>query len=321
MLRRERRIEFRGATRRPLVSTYRMTGIALALTLLLAGVSHATRENLTEDEFKCQSTAGKELGKLGATWAKCITKCEQESPMSPTCRPGLHTGDTQSCVAKAQTQASAKIIRKCDDAATGHDSFPECFADAHGTAANFDYVLRQGSVNGAMSAATDFTFCDDAPFPYFDVLTPAETTCQLKLSVALGKYAKAMTACFVKCFGRDRKGETNGSCDPNAMDPTVMGPIPDTELDACIDKALAKVTAAGTKYCADPPECFQGMSGAERGEFLALGAVLLAANPVAVCGVCGDGVLDVNEYCDPPGTPGGNCFGSQVCATNCNHCE
>jgi hypothetical protein len=277
--------------------------ITAALSLTIAVLASATgafaaREVLTKPEAKCQQTVAKQLAKIVTKRTACILKCDKKTPQDATCLPP-YGGTTLECLQKIDAKALEALAAKCVSDGSDTDSCPECYEA--GTAVCADVSANVDLLEMGVDAVADEIFCDDGGSG--DDLSKTESKCRRAFAPALAKYVATSAGCYAKCVKREAKGKTDGTCDPV---PT------DTKTYACLLKGSNKLLATVGKKCPDQPECMTA-------PFFLIGAttsaINMAADLLAVCPVCGDGITESGEACDPPGAT--TCNGGAMCTAQC----
>lgn len=270
---------------------------AAALALLFAsyGPALALPEALSKTEVGCQATINKALPAYGKARTACIASCEKKTPHSADCRAPFG-GKTLECVQKALTKVATAITKKCTSSGNDDDSCPECFESISGTCDAFGTAMT-AKATALTDDLTSTVLCDDSASP--DGLTKAEAKCQKTLIAAMTKFVASATKCATNCLKNERKGKTDGSCNPAGF----LNLAGDSKTVQCVAfKAFFKLSAATTKCEApegDAPECMPDTFTIF--DHVKDALVDIGGN-VNVCPtVCGDGYVQGVEACDPPG--------------------
>ena len=246
--------------------------MALAASLTLAPTARAVHDpDISDLEFKCQTSASKAGVKFVKAKAKCVDKCIAGARKVPPVEPEANCfppygGTAAICIQDALKGAEAKGIaavdKACKELGDGKTDCPECYAarsgspDAdcsdYGTALIVDGLQNPSSASlESQIDAFQFVFCNDNPN------TAEENKCESSLAKALTKFVGCKTKCYDKCKAAAHKGTiAPGACNtPNPSDPATSACLFDS-LKGC----EAKATAAADKACftppADPPECY-----------------------------------------------------------------
>ncbi len=267
-----------------------MTLSAVALAIVgISSTAFAAREFLTKNERKCQKAFGKAMATFAAGREKCIAKCHAKTPNGPGCA-APYGFDTGLCVGKLQNSTYAKLLKRCPDV---NDACPSCYVAASGSC-NARAVEEINFIGGSLVDVIlgPAIFCNDA---MSGGLTGDEAKCRTQVAKGFGQLGNATDKCLGKCLERERASETNGSCDNKGYPANLT----DTETMTCLTDAIAKVQSAAAKACADDyPECW-GDTPAGIVDTLAPFAVS-AGYGIAMCPVCGDGIAEGLEECEPP---------------------
>ena len=213
--------------------------------LALGGVASA---QLTDEEFKCQTSTNKASSKFVGSKAKCGIKCignarKGLNPFSDCYAP--YGGTALVCVADPLKGAEIKFenaIRKaCDPTFKDGTDCPECYSAGDCTTEASDRVQN---TEGQVDSFGPGVFCEQ---PGADDL---ETKCELNTAKVLSKLVGSVNKCFDKCNQNARKGLISQStCVPPASDPVTT---------ACIAKADGKSILGVNKKCGDVgaiPDC------------------------------------------------------------------
>jgi len=228
----------------------------MARFVLLAGLVNLTlgsvaSAQLTDAEFKCQTSVSKAGSKFVGSKAKCAIKCIANA------RKGLNPfmdcfapygGATLACIADpvkgAEVKFETAIRRACDPGFKVGTDCPECYSggdcSTSGEAGNRVWNL-EGQVDSYFGPGV---FCEQ---PGADA---AETLCGLNTAKTLSKLVSSVNKCYEKCHRNARKGLISEStCAPPASDPTTM---------ACVSAADFKSIFAIDRKCGDVgaiPDC------------------------------------------------------------------
>jgi hypothetical protein len=290
----------------------RPTIVVVAQLVALLALGHsafALLEPLSKTEVTCQSTTAKALGKYGKARTSCVAKCQKKTPLSTDCTAPF-ANKTLECVQKADTKLAGLLAKKCQSDGTDEDSCPECYEELHGTCAGFDTAVTTDTIT-LTDALTSLVFCDDTGSP--DGLTKAEAKCQAGLVSAVANFVSGTSACVTKCLKNERKGKTDGTCNPQAL----IGLNGDTKTLECLFKAFAKLSKSETK-CEPPngdaPDCLTDTSALL--DLVQIGITAIGIE-VDVCPAqCGDEFKQLLEECDPPGSIG-QCPSNAMCSAQC----
>jgi hypothetical protein len=279
------------------------------LGFLLAAYAPALAlpEALTKPEIGCQSAVNKALPAYGKARTGCIAKCQKKTPNSAECGAPFG-GKTLECVQKADAKLASILAKKCPSAGNDDDACLECYEELGGQCSAFG-----GLVTAKAIALTDgiaaVAFCNDTGSP--DGLTKAEAKCQNATAAGYAKFASAATKCEASCLANERKGKTDGTCNPEAL----LFLSGDSKTVTCLFKAFANLGKATAK-CAPPgdlPECMAGETLFSD----VTEALSDIGGDVAVCPAeCGDTYVQGVEACDPPGSTF-QCPGSATCTAQC----
>jgi hypothetical protein len=282
---------------------------ALVVLLGLGRAAFALPEALSKTEVACQAATGKALGQYGKARTGCIVKCQKKTPLSTDCTAPF-ANKTLECVQKADTKLAGLLAKKCVSDGTDEDSCPECYEELNGTCTAFGDAMTAKSI-ALTDDVTTTVFCDDTGSA--DGLSKAEAKCQKALVSGLTSFVSAASACANSCLKNERKGKTDGTCNPKAF----LALSGDTKTVNCIFKAFLKLSNAEAK-CHPPsgnlPDCLPGT--ADLFTRVQLGLVDIGS-AVDVCPAeCGDGFTQGLEQCDPPGSTG-VCPGNAQCTAQC----
>lgn len=245
-------------------------------------------DSFTRDEQRCQDAVSRALGQFLRRKATCVAKCDKaqfgDAFSLADCLPPFG-GATAACIARAETKARDRMTRKCiDPIARGQDSCPECYAGAD--CATFrDSQVAQAAA--AFDSVLPLVFCSGS-FP----LAP-QARCRQRVLRALGTLAAATAKCLAKCRAAEFQGKTDGSCD--------SGSVTDAKTRACIDRAAAKAAKKiANRACSlYPIPCLLAFLPNIQAS---VEAAVDQLDDATQCepAVCGNGVLDPSEECDPP---------------------
>jgi hypothetical protein len=291
-----------------LIRTRVVVVLALVTFVLgLRGSALALPEALTKAEVGCQTAVNKALPAYGKARTGCIAKCQKKTPNSSDCSTPFG-GKTLECVQKADAKLAGIFAKKCPTAGTDEDACPECYEELSGACPAFGGFVTAKSIaltDGIASVA----FCNDSGSP--DGLTKAEAKCQSATAAGYQKFVASATKCETSCLKAERKGKTDGTCNPEAL----LFLSGDSKTVTCLFKAFANLSKATAK-CAPPgdfPECMAGET-----LFTDVTEALSdIGGDVAVCPAeCGDNFTQGVEQCDPPGSTL-ECPGFGTCTAGC----
>ena len=283
--------------------------MVLALVLASRGAALALPEALTKAEIGCQGAFNKGLPAYGKARAGCVAKCQKKTPLSADCTAPFG-GKTLECVQKADAKLASLLAKKCTSGGNDEDTCPECYEALGGTCSAFgnEVTIRSIAITDDINTTV---FCNDSGSP--DGLTKLEAKCQKTLVSAFASFVSSATKCVTGCLKNERKGKTDGSCNPAALE-NLNG---DSKAGACLFKAFFKLLLA-TEKCNPPkgetPECLTDLSGLLT---RVQDSLVDVGGDVNVCPAeCGDSFVQGTEQCDPPGTTF-QCPGSGTCSAQC----
>ena len=304
----------------------RTTTIITLLTLCLSTVpADALSGAVGKAQLKCETTTGKALSTLAVVHASCTRTClaagRKRSHTYTGCFAPL-AGAAQVCIHDPEKGAVAKARRavaKACSALPGSDACPACYPTT--TCATGDPFVADA--NAYLAALAPDVHCVEsgsrAPAVAAPPATPTkrEAKCEDGLSKALGKLVGATTKCYAACNARSFRGKiTPESCQP---------PSPgDAKTRACLDKARNTAVGAVDKACfrgrALAPSCYDGSAlrpTSALGWVTRIETVLHARAAAITCLLpCGNGITDLGEACDPPGSIA-QCAGRATCSSSC----
>jgi hypothetical protein len=286
-----------------------MIGYAAAFVLAVSLPASADLESLTDAEFKCRDHLAKTLANLGKQEAKCSAKC-RKNQLETNCAYPPSGSETDLCLTKAW--AKVEVLKPCADGTTDDDPCPEGYERVGGSCEGF--VSQQaGQISSLVGVTTELLSCDDTTYNLGEY-TEAEFTCGWKAMLAYAKWGSSRAKCYRLCRVLERKGLTNGNCDPSG--------VTDTQTLDCLSKAGGKLTKKLAAVCADPPECshLDEIRDDTVGRLVDEVATMVS-NP-SVSPTCGNGIREYPEQCDPPGgDPVAECgYATAVCTATCE-CE
>ena len=247
-----------------------MKGALLAgvATFALGSVASA---QLTDAEFKCQTSVSKAGGKFVGSKAKCAGKCITNAgkaiePYADCFAP--YGGATLTCIADplkgAEAKFAAAIRKACDPTFKVGTDCPECYSGGDCTQESIDRVQN---IEGQVDSFGPGVFCEQ---PGADKL---ETACEQNTAKTLAKVVASVNKCYDKCFANARKGLFNSSlCAPPATDPTTS---------TCISTANGKAVAGINKKCGDVgalPDCAGTDDYPDGASWVNLGSVAISGN-------------------------------------------
>jgi hypothetical protein len=269
----------------------------------------ALPEALTKTEIGCQASVNKALPAYGKARTACVAGCQKKTPLSSDCTVPFG-GKTLECVQKADAKLAAALAKKCTSDGSDDDSCPECWEQLSGSCAAFGNAVTAKSI-ALTDDITSTVFCNDSGSP--DGLSKAEAKCQKALVGGMAAFVAGATKCATACLKNERKGKTDGTCNPAGF----LFLSGDSKTVACLFKPFFKLTKAEEKCSApagDAPECLTDLSGLfSRVE----DGLSKLGGDVNVCPAeCGDGFVQGLEQCDPPGNVG-QCPGAAVCTSQC----
>jgi hypothetical protein len=293
----------------------RFVGITFAVLTLLplaGGRAQETANEVTREEWRCQTAFGRSVTDLGLATADCLAECW--SRPSSGCSVSFADVATRDCLDRALAAAEARTVDACAGSAC-----PECY-DPN----SFDGCRNhtRSVFNEARSftdSAVGLLYCNDAGSP--DGLTRPEAQCQSGLLRTGGRFTEAAARCFAKCNKQARKGRIEvEACDSAALDTPGLDP----GTQACVDRARARLLSGCEALCSDPPDCFT----------LSCSTVLFGATqqltdlaPQVFCEDvppprCGDEAVNGIEQCDSSASPNGceageTCFDCRFCSPVC----
>jgi hypothetical protein len=259
-----------------------MKGALLAgvATFALGSVASA---QLTDAEFKCQTSVSKAGSKFVGSKSKCAGKCIANAnkglnPVSDCYAP--YGGTTLACIADPLKGAEIKFenaIRKaCDPSFKVGTDCPECYSGGDCTQESADRVQN---IEGQVDSFGPGVFCDQdgATPPNADKL---ETACEQNTAKTLAKLVGSVNKCYDKCFANARKGLISvATCAPPASDPTTS---------TCISTADGKAIAGVNKKCGDvgaKPDCVVADDYPDGASWVNLVEVAISGNvPGTYCG-------------------------------------
>jgi hypothetical protein len=283
--------------------------VALAAVLAVRDSVFALPEALTKAEIGCQAATNKALPAYGKARTACVAGCQKKTPLAPDCSAPFG-GKTLECVQKADAKLAALLAKKCTSDGSDEDACPECYEQLNGSCAAFGTAVTTESI-ALTDDVTSTVFCDDSGSP--DGLTKAEAKCQKAVVKGMTAFVASATKCATACLKNERKGKTNGTCNPAAF----LFLTGDEKTVACLFKAFFKLSAATSKCEApagDTPECLTDLSGLFTRVENGLSEV---GGDVNVCPAqCGDEFTQGLEQCDPPGSVG-TCPGNAACSAQC----
>lgn len=275
------------------------------LPALLPHPAATASEPLVKAEIACQRALGKALGAYAKARVGCIAKCHKKTPLDPACGAPF-AGATLTCVQKAQGKLAALLVKKCVSVGSEEDSCPECYEDVHGTCADFSVSATAKTVDLTDGLTSDI-FCDDSGSP--DGLTKSEAKCQAILVRALTSFVAKAVGCIDRCLANERKGKTDGTCNPLAF----VDFAGDSKTLTCLQGPLFKIFKIFQTKCLDMPDCASGPLSILDTLQASLGDV---GGTIMVCPAqCGDGYVQGLESCEPPNT--NSCPGNTTCSAQC----
>lgn len=283
--------------------------LVVLLLLALVPAAFAQPEVLSKTEIACQATTNKALPAYSKARTGCIATCQKKTPLAPDCTAPF-ANKTLECVQKADAKLASVLAKKCLSDGSEEDACPECYEQLNGTCAAFDAAVTAKSIALA-DDVTSTIFCNDSGSG--DGLTKAEAKCQKSLVKGMTAFVGSATKCATTCLKNERKGKTNGSCNPAGF----LNLNGDEKTVACLFKAFLKLSVAESKCQApagDTPECLTDISGL----FSRVQDGLIdVGGDVAVCPAqCGDTFVQGLEECDPPSSIG-TCPGNAACTAQC----
>jgi hypothetical protein len=265
----------------------------------------AAGEPLAKAEIACQSAIGKALGAYATARAGCVAMCEKKTPLAAACDEPFADA-TLTCVEKARGKLAALIAKKCVSNGSDDDSCPECYEDLRGSCADFGFTATAKAVDLTDGLTSD-VFCDDSGS--LDGLTKVETKCRGVLLRSLTSFVGKSVRCLTKCLAGERKGKTDGTCNPQAF----VNFEGDSRTLQCLQGPLFKILDVFRTKCQDAPDCMSG--GPNLLDVLQsdLGDI---GSAVMVCPAqCGDGYVQGLEECEPPNA--NTCPGNAACSAQC----
>ncbi len=287
---------------RPLVFLVIVSAVAM-----LPRSAAAVPEALSKGEVACQDAMGRTLGVYAKARAACVARCRQKTPLSTECTIPF-ANKTLECVQKADAKLAALLATKCQSDGTDTDSCPECYETLSGNCDAFGAGVKASTIK-LVDGLSKPIFCDDTAS--VDGLSKVEAKCQTALLGGLGGFVSKWVACVTTCVKKERKGKTDGSCNPRAF---LNGSGGDTKASACLSAAFSKMSVAARK-CQAPngnmPECLSGTAVL----FTTMqNGISDIGTAVEVCPAqCGDNFKQGFEECD--GTDATACLGA--CTANC----
>ena len=231
--------------------------VAAVMAVLVATTAQA---QLTSAQLKCETAAGKALGKFTGSKNKCVTKClstqrKAASPAYGPCFPPYTDPTESACITGnlkgAQAKAGATIAKGCAALASCPACYPTAPSSACTDASGANPYVQ--FVEGLIDASVVNVYCDEQGGG-----TPSKTDakCEDGLSKALVKFAGSKAKCYAKCQSAANKAGMSGSafgCDPTATEPATV---------TCIGTATTKANASIDKACftapATHPACYDG---------------------------------------------------------------
>jgi hypothetical protein len=277
----------------------------LAAFSVLPHPAVAAGEALTKVEIACQRATGKALGAYAKARVACVAKCEKKSPLAAECLEPFANG-TLTCVQKARTKLAALLAKKCVSSGSEEDSCPECYEEVSGNCAALGAAATAKTV-ALTNGLTGGIFCDDSGSP--DGLTKVEAKCQGALLKSLTGFVPTAVGCVGKCLANERKGKTDGTCNPQAF----LSFGGDSRTLQCLQNPLVKIFVALQTKCQDAPECMSNALSLL--DMLQVGLSDIGGAIMVCPAQCGDGYLQGLEECESPGT--NSCPGNAGCSAQC----
>jgi hypothetical protein len=253
-----------------------MKGALLAGVATFALGSVATAQ-LTDAEFKCQTSVSKAGSKFVGSKSKCAGKCIANAikglnPASDCYAP--YAGTTLACIADplkgAEAKFSAAIRKACDPTFKVGTDCPECYSAGDCTQEAADRVQN---IEGQIDSFVPGVACETGA----DAL---EQKCMLNTAKTLSKQVSSITKCYAQCETNARKGLISvATCAPPASDPTTS---------TCISTADGKAIAGVNKKCGDvgaKPDCVVADDYPDGASWVNLVEVAISGNvPGTYCG-------------------------------------
>jgi hypothetical protein len=230
-------------------------GLCFAATTVLAQVP-----GLTNDSFKCESTAGKTLAKFAGSKTKCTQKClatqrKTSGPYTDCFSPFGGTAST--CITDpakgAEVKAGVAIAKACS---AKPDSCPKCYTPATKCTENTGTNPFVQTAEATLDIFGRELYCLESGTGG-QVTTPdkGQAKCEDGLTKALTKFVSGKSKCYATCNSNAFKGTiTPAACQPPATDPTTQ---------TCVATATSKASTAINKVCfgappIETPPCYDG---------------------------------------------------------------